>query len=124
VPRAAPAYLFLCLEIHLFLVVRFDSRAHGYAIATETKAMPPYERCHADVEVAITVRSFGRASAVAHDAAVITGNGGAPLTGTVDYGYVIAEQRADEAIEFKAYDYSTNAVQKTVAVKADGSPAP
>jgi hypothetical protein len=55
---------------------------------------------------------------------VITGNGGAPLTGTVNYGYVIAEQRADGAIEFKAYDYSTNAVQKTFAAKADGSPAP
>lgn len=55
---------------------------------------------------------------------VITGNGGAPLTGGVNYGYVIGEQRADGAIVFNEYDYSTNAVQKTFAVKADGSAAP
>jgi hypothetical protein len=55
---------------------------------------------------------------------VITGNGGAPLTGSVNYGYVIAQQRADGAIEFTAYDYSTNAAQTKFAVKADGSKAP
>jgi hypothetical protein len=55
---------------------------------------------------------------------VITGNGGAPLTGTINYGYVIAEQRADGAIVFDARDYATNAVFKTFAVKADGTPTP
>lgn len=55
---------------------------------------------------------------------VIVGNGGAPLSGKVNYGYVIARQRMDGAIEFKEYDYSTNAVGQTFAVKADGSPAP
>jgi hypothetical protein len=55
---------------------------------------------------------------------VITGNGGAPLTGGVNYGYVVATQRSDGAIVFKEYDYSTNVVQSTFAVKADGSAAP
>ncbi len=55
---------------------------------------------------------------------VITGNGGAPLTGSINYGYVVARQRTDGAIAFTAYDYSTNAVIKTFAVKADGSVAP
>jgi hypothetical protein len=55
---------------------------------------------------------------------IIVGNGGAPLTGAVNYGYVIARQRADGAIELKEYDYSTNAVSQTFAVKADGTPAP
>ena len=50
--------------------------------------------------------------------------GGAPLSGSVNYGYVVGEQRADGAIVFKEYDYSTNAVQKTFAVKADGTATP
>ena len=53
---------------------------------------------------------------------LITGNGGAPLTGGINYGYVIGEQRADGAIVFKEYDYSTNAGQQTIVVKADGTP--
>jgi hypothetical protein len=55
---------------------------------------------------------------------VIVGNGGAPLSGSVDYGYVIARQRADGAIVFEEDDYATNAVQTTFAVNADGTPAP
>ena len=55
---------------------------------------------------------------------MITGNGGAPLTGTNNYGYVIVEQRADGAIVFNEYDDSTDALQKTFAVKADGTPTP
>jgi hypothetical protein len=53
---------------------------------------------------------------------VIVGNGGAPLTGGVNYGYVIAQQRAsDGAIVFQSYDYMSNAVVQTFAVKADGT---
>lgn len=55
---------------------------------------------------------------------VIVGNGGAPLTNNVNYGYVIARQRMDNAIEFSEYDYSTNVVQATFAVKPDGTPTP
>ncbi len=56
------------------------------------------------------------------DREVITGNGGAPLSGSVNYGYVIAQQRADGAIVFQERDYVSNAVAKTFAVKADGTP--
>lgn len=55
---------------------------------------------------------------------VVTGNGGAPLSSNINYGYVIAIQRADGSILFKAFDYSTNAPFKAFAVKADGTPAP
>ena len=55
---------------------------------------------------------------------VVVGNGGAPLTTGANYGYVIGRQRADGAIEFKEYDYATNAVNQTFAVKADGTPTP
>jgi hypothetical protein len=53
---------------------------------------------------------------------VITGNGGAPLTGSINYGYVVAQQRSDGAMVFQELDYSTNAVQTTFVVKADGTP--
>ena len=61
---------------------------------------------------------------LASEKTVIVGNGGAPLSGSVNYGYVIARQRSDGAIVFKEYDYDTNAVQATFALKADGTPAP
>ncbi|HVY46270.1 MAG TPA: metallophosphoesterase [Minicystis sp.] len=61
----------------------------------------------------------------ASDHELIVGNGGAPLSGGVNYGYVIARQRpSDGAIVFQEYDYSTNAVQTTISVNPDGSPAP
>jgi hypothetical protein len=44
------------------------------------------------------------------DKEIIVGNGGAPLTGSVDYGYVVAVQQPDGNMLFSAYDYLTNAV--------------
>lgn len=41
---------------------------------------------------------------------VIVGNGGAPLSTGVDYGYVIATQLASGHMQFSSYDYATNAV--------------
>jgi hypothetical protein len=55
---------------------------------------------------------------------VLVGNGGAPLTGNVNYGYVIARQRADGAIVFREHDYATKAVTDTFAVAADGTFVP
>lgn len=55
---------------------------------------------------------------------VIVGNGGAPLSGHVNYGYVIARQQADNSIKFTEYDYSTNAAGSSFAVRPDGRPAP
>ncbi len=55
---------------------------------------------------------------------VVVGNGGAPLSGGVNYGYVLVKRRPDAAIEFRAVDYSTGQVSSTFAINADGSPAP
>jgi len=55
---------------------------------------------------------------------VMIGNGGAPLTGAIDYGYAIVFRRPDGAIELTAYDYQTRAVIDHFAVTADGAPAP
>ena len=48
---------------------------------------------------------------------VIVGNGGAPLSGSTDYGYVIARRQASGSIVFTEYDYATNAVNNTFTVQ-------
>ena len=52
------------------------------------------------------------------------GLGGAPLTGSINYGYVVARMRSDKAILFDAYDYTSHNLMLGFAVKADGTPAP
>jgi hypothetical protein len=74
----------------------------------------------------LTLRIVGHAHTYQYTAGseVIIGNGGAPLAGGANYGYVIARQRSDGAIVFTEYDYATNAANATFAVKADGTPTP
>jgi hypothetical protein len=47
---------------------------------------------------------------------VIVGNGGAPLSGNVDYGYLIAQQQANGDMLFKEYDYNTNTLESSFTV--------
>jgi hypothetical protein len=47
---------------------------------------------------------------------VIVGNGGAPLTSSVDYGYVIARQ-SGTSIVFTEYDYATNTATGSFTVQ-------
>jgi hypothetical protein len=55
---------------------------------------------------------------------IVVGNGGAPLSGAANYGFVLVKRRPDAAIEFNGVDYSTGQIYATFAIKADGSPAP
>jgi hypothetical protein len=57
---------------------------------------------------------------------VLFGNGGAPISGSADYGYGVFTQRSDGAIAVDAVDYQSNQADPSFhfAVKADGSPAP
>ena len=57
---------------------------------------------------------------------VVIGNGGAPVTGSKNYGFAVAQQRADGAIQIDMLDYATLAADTgfRFAVKADGTPAP
>jgi hypothetical protein len=48
---------------------------------------------------------------------VIVGNGGAPLSGSVNYGYVIARQQSNGSIVFTEYDYQSNQAQNTFTVQ-------
>lgn len=52
------------------------------------------------------------------DNEVIVGNGGAPLSDSVDYGYVIAQQQTNGQIVFTEYDYETNVVNNTFTIGA------
>ena len=52
----------------------------------------------------------------ANEKQLIVGNGGAPLTGNVNYGYVIARQQANGTMLFTEYDYATNAANSTFTV--------
>lgn len=57
---------------------------------------------------------------------VIIGNGGAPLTGSKNYGFGLFSQRSDGSIQVDMVDYQSGATdgQFRFAVHADGSSAP
>ena len=53
---------------------------------------------------------------------IVDGIGGAPLTGgAMNYGYVLARQRVDGALQFFVYDYQSHALLQTFAVDANGN---
>ncbi len=47
----------------------------------------------------------------ANERQMIVGNGGAPITGGINYGYVIARQQPNGTMDFDEYDYATNVAQ-------------
>jgi len=59
----------------------------------------------------------------ATDKEIIVGNGGAPLTSGVNYGYVIIARNASGTLTITAYDYMTHAVLETFSIQASGAAA-
>jgi hypothetical protein len=57
---------------------------------------------------------------------VLVGNGGAPLSGSKNYGFAIVSQRPDMALEVDMIDYASGLRDSRFhfAVKPDGSPTP
>lgn len=51
---------------------------------------------------------------------IIVGTGGAPLSTSIDYGYVIIARQIDGSLQSTAYDYLTHAVVDQFLVGADG----
>ena len=51
---------------------------------------------------------------------IIVGNGGAPLTSSTNYGYVIVARNPDGTIGVTSYDYLSHAVVEQFVVKPDG----
>jgi hypothetical protein len=58
-----------------------------------------------------------------YDKEIIVGNGGAPLTSGVNYGYVIVSRNASGTLTITAYDYMSHAVLDTFSIQASGSSA-
>lgn len=55
---------------------------------------------------------------------VLTGNGGAPLESSVNYGYTVVQRDDDGTIRVTNYDYQSHDVIGTLAVDADGNAVP
>ena len=71
-----------------------------------------------------TLKIVGHTHTYSHTASsheVICGNGGAPLTSGVDYGYGIVERLSNGDVQFTEYQYETNAVLDQFTLKANGS---
>lgn len=74
-----------------------------------------------------TLKIVGHTHTYAHYAAekeVVCGNGGAPLTSGINYGYAVIERLATGILQFTEYDYMTNAVISQFRIRADGTSAP
>ena len=58
--------------------------------------------------------------------AIVIGNGGAPITGSADYGFGLVLQRSDGTLQVDVIDYMSNLFDPgfRFAVRADGSSAP
>ncbi len=56
------------------------------------------------------------------DREIIVGNGGAPLTSGVNYGYVIVARDPTGTLTVTAYDYLSNVVLDRFTIQADGAP--
>jgi hypothetical protein len=72
----------------------------------------------------LTLLIVGHTHKYAHyasDKEIIVGNGGAPLTSGMNYGYVIVSRNASGTLSVSAHDYMTNAVVDTFTIAADGS---
>ena len=51
---------------------------------------------------------------------IIVGNGGAPLTSSTNYGYVIIARQPDGTLQATSYDYMTHAIVEQFSVDAGG----
>jgi predicted phosphodiesterase len=58
-----------------------------------------------------------------YDKEIIVGNGGAPLTSGVNYGYVIVSRNSTGTLSVTAYDYMTHATLDTFTIQASGAGA-
>jgi hypothetical protein len=102
-------------------VVRHESAqgntAPGVTPSEQVMAAHPY-----------TLAIVGHSHTYSHDPGreIIVGNGGAPLTGSKNYGFAMVNQRPDGAIQVDMIDYQSLLADPTFhfAVNADGSPAP
>jgi hypothetical protein len=51
---------------------------------------------------------------------IIVGNGGAPLTSSTNYGYVIVSRQPDGTLQTTSYDYMSHAIVEQFSVTPGG----
>jgi hypothetical protein len=98
---------------------------HESTQTTEAPGVTPSEAIIA--KYPLTLRIVGHTHTYSHSSSgheMIVGNGGAPLSGSINYGYVIVERLASGDIQVSEYDYSTGAMHDQFRIHADGTAAP
>jgi Calcineurin-like phosphoesterase len=72
----------------------------------------------------LTLLAVGHIHTYRHDAdshELLVGNGGAPLSTAVDYGYTIVARRVDGSLVVDSYDYLTKVIIDEFAIAPDGT---
>jgi predicted phosphodiesterase len=101
----------------------FVVRHEGVAAMSETPCAPSQTIITAHPLTLLIVGHTHEYRHYASDREIIVGNGGAPLTSGVNYGYVIVVRNADGTLTITAYDYKTHAVLDSFSIKASGAAA-
>jgi hypothetical protein len=73
----------------------------------------------------LTLLICGHEHTYRHDPAgkqVVIGNGGAPLSTAIDYGYAIVSRQPDASLQVTAYDYASHAMIDQFSIDATGAP--
>lgn len=73
----------------------------------------------------LTLNLVGHIHTYRHDPdslELLVGNGGAPLSTAVDFGYTIITRKQDGSLDVSSFNYMTNALIDQFGLNADGSP--
>ena len=99
---------------------------HEPAAANTAPGVSPSEQIMAKYPYTLSIVGHSHTYNKSGAKEVIVGNGGAPLTGGVNYGFGLLQQRSDQAIQVDMIDYSSLQPNTSFrfAVNPDGSPAP
>jgi hypothetical protein len=97
---------------------------HERKSVTQAPGVAPSEQIIAQHPLTMRIVGHTHTYSYAGGQEVVIGNGGAPVTGGVNYGYAIAEQRSDGAIAFTMKDYQTKQAFASFAITAGGTPTP
>ncbi len=97
---------------------------HEPAATKETPGVPPSEQIMAKHPYTLALTGHTHTFRRSGPREVIVGNGGAPLTEAVNYGFGLVTRRQDGAIQVAMIDYQTGKASQQFAVNADGSAAP
>jgi predicted phosphodiesterase len=98
---------------------------HESVDALSTTPTPPCGASQAIINAhPLTLLIVGHTHTYRHyasDKEIIVGNGGAPLTTGMNYGFVIVSRNASGTLTVTAYDYMTHAVLDTFTIQASGA---